>query len=274
MPTAAQVAEKFITRVNDGNRSVMTWIGNLDHALGGLERQTLTVLAARPSMGKTALSLQIARNVAQNGGKALVFSLEMSDVSLWARMACPVVDVDWRDVRSGRISDIKRGELIRSAKDLVERYGDRLLISDTWHTTETIWRTVASERPDLVVVDHLRLVKDEAQSEVKRLGMITERLKDMSKAYGCATLLNAQLSRKVEERSDKRPILADLRDSGEIEENADIIIMVYRDDYYTYNTGANSETELLIRKFRDGPANIQVNLMFNKRSEWFEERSK
>lgn len=271
--TLDAVALEFERAVSDGKRSLETFIPGLDSATGGLERQTLSVVAARPSMGKTALIWQIARNVAQSGRSVDFYSLEMSAVSLWARAACPLVGVTWRDVRAGHVGAEKRAELIQQSYDLAAQYGGRLRVIDAPQTTESLWRSVAERRPDLVVADHLRLFRDRGESEVKRLGVITERLKEISKSFDCAVLLAVQLNRSVEARQNNRPMLSDMRDSGEIEENADVVLMMYRPDYYNTDITppkGQSATEIWIRKFRDGPSNVLINLMFDMRREWFE----
>lgn len=277
-PTVAfDVAEKFAKAVEMGKRSVDTFLPPIDSALGGLERQTLTILAARPSMGKTALAWQIARNVAASGQRAIFFSMEMSDVNLWGRAACPIIGTTWRDVRAGKLNKQQKDDLLAESYNLAATYSDNLIVMDGQQTTETLWRTVGELRPDLVIADHLRLFKDRADSEVKRMGIITERLKDCSKAYNVPILLAAQLNRSVEMRGDdkKRPTLADLRDSGEIEENADVVLMLYRDSYYSelQNRRDNDPTELWVRKFRDGPSNVLINLYFDAKKEWFEGKS-
>jgi KaiC/GvpD/RAD55 family RecA-like ATPase len=266
---ADDASRLFAAVVNAGNRSIETFIPNFDAATGGLERQTLTVIAARPSMGKTALVWQIARNAAQSGRRVDMYSLEMSTASLWARAACPLVSVSWRDVRTGRIDAQRRAELLARSASLAEQYGDNLRIIDNGQTTDGIWRATAERRPDLIVVDHLRLIRDQMSSEVKRLGRITERLKDIAKTFDCAVLLAVQLNRAADAREDKRPTLADIRDSGEIEENADMIGMLYRNDYYhTAGETAKSDAELIIRKFRDGPTSV-INLVFDVHEQWF-----
>lgn len=276
LPSALDIAAQFDLALNVSGRSIDTFIIPIDRALGGLERQTVTGLGARPGMGKTALSWQIARNCAEAGKRASYFSLEMSAVSLWARAACPVVGTTWRDVRAGQLNAKQLEELRAASMEIAERLGDNLRITEASHTTETLWRAVADHHPDLVVVDHLRRFKDSHTSEVKRLGIITETLSDMAKAFNCAVLLNIQLNRSVEARENKRPILSDLRDSGEIEENLDVCLMMYRDSYYNPPDTPQmlSKTEVWVRKFRDGPANILVNLDFDLRREWFEAHNK
>lgn len=159
-PVSFDVANHFDEIVRRGSRSIDTFIPPLDTALGGLERQTLTVLAGRPGMGKTALAWQIARNVAQSGRGVTFFSLEMSAASLWARAICPLQNTTWRDVRAGRVVQTEIDSMLSTSYQLAAEYGDKLRIIDTPQTTESVWRITAELKPDLVVVDHLRLLKD------------------------------------------------------------------------------------------------------------------
>ena len=269
LPDAIQVADKFAELVRSGNRSLPTYIPKLDLATGGFERKTLTILAARPSVGKTALGFQIARNQAMAGEVVWFFSLEMSAESLWARAACPLVGVTWRDVRAGKVSQEKQEELLAESYALAAQFSDRLIIDDGEQTTETIWRAVMQHRPNIVYVDHIRLCKDKHSNENKRQGIITQRLKEVSKAADVPVIALAQLNRQLENRAagDKRPILADLRDSGEIEENADLVLMLHRE----MNENIMCElTECWLRKFRDGPRDAVVKMAFNPKKEWFE----
>ena len=272
-PTTDDIQIEFIKAVTSEGRNILTGIGGLDNNTGGLEIQTSSVLAGRPSMGKTAMELQIARNVAgPQGKKVIFFSLETNRVSLWARAACPKVGVTWMDVRAKKLNQEQEGRLLQESADLAASYEGRLMIEDKAQTTDTIWRIVANERPDLVLIDHLRRVKDKCDNEVKRQGRITEKLAEMSKELDCHVMIAAQLNRGVEMRNDKRPMLADLRDSGEIEENVDQVFMLYRDDYYNppAQPAAFSETELWVRKFRDGVRNAMIKLRFYERRQWFE----
>ena len=274
LPDAIQVSDKFEAALEAGGRNIDTYVPLIDAALGGLERQTLTGVAARPSVGKTAFVLQVARNGAEAGNKVIFASLEMSAINLWARMACPLAGLTWRDVRAGKYTPEQKAELLKLSRGLADRLGDRLRVIDQRQTTETLWQAVAEYKPDLVVADHLRLFKDEHQSEVKRLGCVTQNLKDMGKAHDCAVLLAIQLNRALESRSDKRPNLADLRDSGEIEENLDVCLMMYRDSIYNppeYKV-KKDPTEIWVRKFRDGPSNIQINLQYDLEAQWLESK--
>lgn len=252
-------------------RVVQTWIPPIDNTVGGNERQTLTVLAARPSMGKSTLAWQIARNCAANGLKVVYFSLEMSTASLWAKASCGAVGISWTDMKAGRCSDTDIRRVSDKAEELAQIYGENLLVDDSTNSTTTILDTLYKHRPDVFIVDHLRLVTDKEESEVQRLGIITQRLKDYAKDLNCAGVCLAQLNRQVEGRAEHRPTLSDLRDSGQIEENADLVLMMYRPDYYqpTSEPTEYSLTELLVAKYRDGAARSQINLAFDKRHQFF-----
>lgn len=270
-PDAYEVATAFAEVVDSDMRSVPFYLSPLDRATGGMERQTLTILAARPSVGKTALGWQVAQAAAYSKKSCLFFSMEMSQANLWARAACPKIGTTWRDVRAGKLSPEQRERLKEESYALALQFEDNLRVIDTPQTTDTIWQMVAQYRPDLVVVDHLRLVKDVHISEIKRLGIISQRLKDIAKNFSCAMLLLAQLNRQSESAQDKRPILSHLRDSGEIEENGDLILMMHREEFQGEQKPPKSPTEIWVRKFRDGPRDVLIKLLFDPRQEWFEE---
>lgn len=253
-------------------RSIYTYIRPIDAALGGFERQTLSVLAARPSMGKSTLAWQIARNVAASGLVAYFFSLEMSATALWAKAACGACGLRWRRFRAGEATPEEKRQVVEKALELMDTYRDKILVNDHAQTSQSIWESVEKYRPDFVLVDHLRLVADRNESEVRRLGGICKTFKDLSKARNCHVMTLAQLNRGVEARDNKRPQMSDFRDSGEIEETADTAIMMYRADYYDDDRDANklmSETELLVRKFRDDIPQQKIILPYDLRHQWF-----
>lgn len=271
--TAADASEQFIELLShlDG-RNIMTGIPKLDKAIGGLERQTMSILAARPSMGKSTLAWQIARNVTAGGMRVAFISLEMAATNLIARAVCGIVGVPWVEVRTGNVTPEQLEKINREARRFGEFNADKLLIDDGQNTSDTIWQMSAKYRPDLIVIDHLRLVGDRNENEVIRLGTVTQRMKDLSKRMNCHVLILAQLSRKTENRgSDTRPKMSDLRDSGQIEENADLVLMLHREDYYddTIKNGRYSPTEILVRKARDGEMNSGIKLDFDKVQQWF-----
>ena len=208
------------------------------------------------------------------GGRGVCFfSLEMSAAALWAKAACGMSGIRWRDVRAGRggAGQLRQNET--NSQILADRYGQTLRVSDGVFTSDSIWQTCLYHVPDLVIVDHLRFVKDRNENEIKRLGQITEKLKDLSKVMNCAVLCLVALSRSVEKRDNKRPELSDIRDSGEIEENADLVLMLYRADYYddkNSHPSAYSETEVWVRKFRDDVLSQKAILSYDLARQWFD----
>jgi replicative DNA helicase len=265
---------------NVGGRVEKTHISNFDYATGGLEKQTLSIIGARPSMGKTSLGSQIAQENAKHGRKVIYFSLEMSKMSLWARMACGklVPPVPWRDVLAKRVSPETIERIKEKSRELALEYGEYLLIDDKANmTSEDIYRKVSNIGPDLIVVDHLDLVGRSnrgREQEVTRLGNISRYGKIIAKEFDIPTIYLMQLNRQTEAvgRANKRPSMGDIRGSGEIEQDADNVFFLYRKDYYEESTTAPplvSETEIIVAKFRNGIRNIQIKEMYHLDEQWF-----
>ena len=158
--------------------------------------------------------------------------------------------------------------------ELRDVYGTNLLVDDGANTTDTMRQVCEKHRPDMVIVDHLQLSSDPGKDEILRLGQISSALKWIAKDMNLAALVLTQLSRGVEYRDDKRPHMRDLRESGHLEQNADNVIMMYRDDYYNPPEKGKSmpdfsETEILIRKFRDDIMHQRVMLAFDMKHQYF-----
>lgn len=281
-PTIEDLQEKFERVVMSHNRSVMSQIPELDEIIGGFEKQTLSVIAGRPSMGKSAISLDIAKRASKQGSTILFFELEMADVNLWGRIALAYFNrtrereswIQWKDVRSDMVSDGIKREIIVASKQVASEYPTFYIDDESRNSLEDIWRKTAAVRPDLVIVDHLGLVKGlRDENRARELGVLTDRLKGMAKVLDTHVMLIHQLNRGVEGRSNKRPTMSDLRDSGEIEQNADLILMLYRDDYYDDATPTTkmrySQTELKVAKFRDGVRNNVILLDYDLRDQSF-----
>jgi replicative DNA helicase len=272
MKSAEDVGADFVDRIESGNLAIPWYIGGLDRATGGKEKETLLVIAARPGMGKTALMLQAARNDSKKY-KVGVFELEMGAVSLWARIACPAVGVDWKDVISGDIKPDKKLELIAASKKMASQHKNLYIDATPGLSASDIYQKAVQNSLDIVYIDHLGIMGgDENEKEVKRLGVITMKLKNMAKTLGIPVVLAVQLNRNVDSRKNKVPVLADLRDSGEIEQNADDVLMIYRESYYVPN--GDNTTEIWLRKFRNGEANAMVELSFDKKQQWFDSAQK
>jgi len=226
----------------------------LDTITTGLNKSDLIILAARPGMGKTSFALNIASNVARRGNRDVaVFSLEMSKEQLATRMLSTEALVDSNKLRSGFLSDTDWVRLASSADVLC---GLPLLLDDTAGTT--VQQIKAKLRRvknlGLVVIDYLQLLGSTIKSEnqVLRISEITRNLKIMAKEMDVPVILLSQLNRGVESRPDKRPMLSDLRESGSIEQDADIVMFLYRDAYYNKESTEPNISECIVSKNRHG----------------------
>ena len=266
-----EVACAFIEAIESDVRSIKTGVPSLDAATAGLERQTLSVIAARPSQGKSTLGLQIALHAARQNARVLFVSLEMSETNLFARAACPLVGVTWLDVRQGNVAAPDIARLKDAAAAMGSEYAPNLFVYDKRATTETVWELAQAHRADLVFVDHLRKLGDRPElQEVKRLGWITNRTKDMAKQLNLHACLLVQLNRGADADENRAPELKHLRDSGEIEEDADLVMMLHGlpvNDITRHRP--TRDTDLWIRKARDGIRDARVKLRYNLKTQQF-----
>lgn len=271
-PTAVDAHLDFVAGMEEDPQVIYTGIPNLDTAMGGLERGTLNLLAARPSMGKTAAGYQIAEHNAEKGYTALYISLEMKKRQLWMRRSCGIAEIESRVYKAGRLTDEQKQKLIDISNNLVAKYDERLVIIDSVpFSTKNIWQAVAEVRPDLLVVDHMGLIQRPGANEVQELGAISWAGKMIAKQFNCAVLYLYQINRGVEARDNKRPEMSDLRGSGEIEQNADTVSFLFRQDYYQEPKPNQilSETEWIVSKNRDGVRNIRVHLEYHLKRQMF-----
>ena len=278
--TMAEIAAEEFDRYSDpaqmGRNFQKTFIVPLDVALGGgLNLGTQTTVMSRPGMGKTALLCQIADEVSYNGGVVVFGSKEMSKRELLDRMAARRSKVNLQRWRQGEATEDERARMSEALVHLMHRTG--LFVDDKrTQTTGEFWAECARVREmagrlDLIIADHLRLFSDTADNETHRLGRISWAFKQMAGELNCRSIVAAQLSRGVEGQADKRPDLKDLRDSGEIEENADNVIGIYREKYY--DPKANMLAELLIRKCRDGARGDKAEMVYQERYMGFERKA-
>src|SRR3990167_555887 len=266
--TAKDIGLEFRTLLTSNTfKKVLTHIQIVDQNLGGLFGNEQIILAGRPATGKTAIALQIARNVAEHGQTVLFLSLEMARGELWARLACGKAGLSWKDVRANCISPQQRIDLANASTILETNLGDRLLVQDEVWTLGEMHQIVARHKSDLVIVDRLDLINwpDPKEKEVVWLGKAARYLRNnIARKMHVPLLLIHQLNREVEKRQEKRPILADLRSSGELEAIADVVLMIYRDDYYSHDTTAKVvQMELWARKNRQGAMNAKMALSYD-----------
>lgn len=237
---------------------------DLDDKLDGLKPGDLVIVAGRPSMGKTAIAINIAENVAIAGHPAMVFSLEMTDTQLIQRTLSSTAEINGKALASGRLNDEHWDRMTGALSKLHEAplWIDQ---SPNLSVAQMLARARRTKRKEgrlaLVVVDYLQLMTAEGNNRNEVLGTITRGLKLMARDLGCPVICLSQLSRECEKRADKRPMLADLRESGAIEQDADVVVMMYRDDYYTSESPYKGLAECLIRKNRMGEVG-DVRLVF------------
>ena len=237
---------------------VPTGFVDFDNKTSGLQPSDLIIIAARPSMGKTSLALDIARYASLHAGiVTAMFSLEMSKDQLGMRMLCAEARVNSSKLRTGYLasSDWPRlshaGEKLAKAKIFID---DSPALSSLDVRART--RRLAAEQPlGLVIVDYLQLMQSRGKTESRQLEVseISRGLKSLAKEINVPILALSQLSRAVESRTDKRPMLSDLRESGSIEQDADVVAFIYRDEVYNPDTPDTGIAEILIRKQRNGP---------------------
>lgn len=255
---------------------VATGFYELDEMTSGLQKSDLIILAARPAMGKTAFALNIAQNAALRGkAPVAIFSLEMSKDQLVQRLLCSEAEVDSQRLRSGNMVD-KDWDKMAVAMDAFA--SAPIYIDDTAGCTLTDIRAkcrrLAMQEPNLglIVIDYLQLIESSGKEDrMQQISTISRGLKILARELNVPIIALSQLSRAVESRTDKRPMLSDLRDSGAIEQDADIVMFIYRDEYYKKDSvededisarAANKgESEIIIAKHRNGSVGT-VKLLF------------
>ena len=234
-----------------------TGFKTLDEKTSGLHRSDLIILAARPGMGKTAFALNIAEQCAiKAGASVLIFSLEMSQEQLGQRLIAMQARVESEKLKKGEL-DRKDWDRINVA--LNELNGTKIVIDDTpgvsiMEIRNKCRRLKAEQGLDLIVVDYLQLMTFDgrADSRQQEISALSRHLKLLAREMDCPVIVLSQLSRAPELRQDKRPMLSDLRESGSIEQDADIVIFLYRDDYYNENTEKPGVCEVHLAKHRSG----------------------
>jgi replicative DNA helicase len=241
-----------------GITGVPTGFPDLDAMTSGLQPSDLILVAARPSMGKTAFALNIAQNAAiRHRIPVAIFSLEMSKEQLVQRMLCAESNVDSHKLRTGRLEEDDWPRLARAMGPLSEA---PIYIDDTPGITcleirAKARRLKAEKGLGLVVIDYLQLIAGRGQSENRQqeISEISRSLKALARELNVPVLALSQLSRAPDVRSDHRPVLSDLRESGSQEQDSDLVAFLYREDYYNPNTDRKNIAEVIIAKQRNGP---------------------
>ncbi|EDL66580.1 replicative DNA helicase [Bacillus sp. SG-1] len=268
-----EIIESFYSEPED--LGVPSGFQHLDVMTGGFKPGELIIAAGRPSMGKTALVLNLAMNAALHGSTVDFFSLEMSEKQLYHRLLSRMAQIDASKLQNP-YKFCTEDDRKRANEAMNTCYKLPLQIYDQGRQTlDSIRARIQKTRREieggsyLVVIDYLQLIPIEGKFDRHDLaiGAITKELKHMAKQYKVPIILLSQLSRAVEQRGDKRPMMSDLRDSGSIEQDADIVMLLYRDEYYNRNT-EERVTEINLAKHRNGPVGT-VKLNFIKEYSWF-----
>ena len=246
---------------------VPTGFSDLDYKTAGFQPSELLLIAARPAMGKTAFALNIALNAAiRDNKKVALFELEMSKESLVNRLFAMESKVNAQKIRTGELSAAEWTSLSEGATEIAK---SNIVIDDNASITPAELRSKCRKLKlekglDLVIIDYLQLMTTGKENRQQEVSDISRSLKLLARELNVPVVALSQLSRKVEERTDKRPMLSDLRESGAIEQDADVVMFLYREDYYKKDTENTNVTEVIIAKQRNGPIGT-VNLL------WFPE---
>ena len=236
---------------------ITTGFIDLDRKINGLQKTDLILIAARPAMGKTAFSLNIAQNAAMKGNASVaIFNLEMSKEQLIQRMISSTSHVELNKLKNGNIEDDEWPKITTGMGIL---QNTKIYIDDSPGITAVELRSKCRRLKvekglDLVLIDYLQLMEGDGRTESRQqeISKISRSLKILAKELECPVIALSQLSRAVEQRSDHRPMLSDLRESGAIEQDADLVMFLYRDDYYNPDSDQKNITEVIIAKHRHG----------------------
>ncbi len=263
-------AEMHESQDDSATKGVPTGFASLDYKLSGLQPSDLVIVAARPSMGKTALALNIAQNAAIRSKKSVgIFSLEMSKEQLVDRLFASMLGVDSWKMQRGKLDD---SDFQNMGPIMDELSKANIFIDDSVASSLPELRTKARRLQmehglDLIIVDYLQLMStgnaNYAGNRVQEISEISRALKQIARELRVPLIALSQLSRAVESRPGNIPQLSDLRDSGSIEQDADIVLMMYREDYYEEDSSRQGITDIYIRKHRNGPIG-RVELLFKK----------
>ena len=267
--TIREVAERLIAEVElaqeggDREQKLLTGFASIDNATGSIKRKKLIIFGGRTSMGKSALAMNVAHNIAKQGHAVLVISIESPCEEIMARLVSSFANIENRKLQSLHLNDFETTRTIEAAKELAklditlidnERRWDRL-------TQEIRAAKIKNPALALVVIDYLQLIQVAREKDrYREIAQITGDCKSLAKELDVLFILLSQLNRRVEERQDKHPTMSDLRESGDIEQDADVVALLYREKYY--DDDADDVTDIDIAKDRDGKRGI-VKLTFD-----------
>ena len=260
---------EYLYQQPDVPRGVTTGFTDLDRLLGGLQKSDLCIVAGRPGMGKTSWLLSVALNAARAiKGRIAIFSMEMSNEQIVQRLVSSETGIGTHVLRQGQLDDRGWNLFVEATGNLS---GLRIYLDDTPALSPIQMRTKCRRLYneyglDLIMVDYLQLMSSgtgRQENRVQEISFISRHLKQIARELNVPVLAAAQLSRAVEQRQDKRPQLSDLRESGSIEQDADVVMFIYRDEVYNENTDKLNQADIIVAKHRNGPTGT-VALFFRK----------
>ncbi|MBQ6495841.1 MAG: replicative DNA helicase [Firmicutes bacterium] len=252
------------SKLEGGLTGVTTGFRELDNLTAGLQKSNLIILGARPAMGKTSFALSLALNAAIKGkASVMFFSMEMAKEEIGQRLLSMESKVDMQKLKTGRLDRTDWDDVNNALEILSET---NINIDDTpginiMEMKSKCRRLMSEKGLDLVIIDYLQLMNPEGRSEsrVQEVSVLSRNLKLLARELNCPVLVLSQLSRGPEQRNDHRPMLSDLRESGSIEQDADVVIFLYRDEIYNEDTAIPGECDVILAKQRSGPiGNIKV----------------
>ena len=268
--TYEKITDLHDPEAKENYRGTPTGFKSIDNILSGLQPSDMVVIAARPAMGKTALALNIAQNIAKTGKSVGIMSLEMSKGQLVERMFCSLLQVDSWKMRTGQLTE---DDFARIGPVMDELNNYKIYIDDSIGNSLPELRAKARRLQmehglDMIMIDYLQLMSSgksggNFQNRVNEISEISRSLKALARELHIPIIALSQLSRAVEQRPNKIPVLSDLRESGAIEQDADVVMMMYREDYYEEDTDRPGITDIYIRKHRNGKTG-RIELMFKK----------
>ena len=260
---------EMLSRRDEDILGVPTGLRDLDRLLGGLQKSDLLIIAGRPGSGKTGFLLSVAKYAAQTHKKHVaIFSLEMSNEQLAQRIIAQETAIDSQRLRTGKLKSNEWGKFTEAIEKLS---GAHIFLDDTAAITpmqlQTKCRRLHQEHQlDLVIVDYLQLMSGNNRNEnrVQEVSGISRSLKILARDLNVPVLAAAQLSRAVEQRTDKKPMLSDLRESGSLEQDADIVLFIHRPDALEADSPDNNKAEIIVAKHRNGPTHPGIEMVFLK----------
>lgn len=256
-----------LSRRSDEIYGVPTGLIDLDRLLGGLQKSDLIIVAGRPGMGKTGFLLSVAKNAAQKHKKHVaIFSLEMSNEQLVQRLIAQETGIDTQRLRTGKLTEDEWPLFTHAIEVLADTH---IFLDDTPAITPLQLRTKCRRlhleyQLDLVMVDYLQLMSSDFRTEnrVQEVSFISRNLKVLARELNVPVLAAAQLSRAVEQRADKRPLLSDLRESGSLEQDSDVVLFIHRPDALDKDSPRQNMAEIIVSKHRNGPTHPGIELVF------------